>query len=50
MKRTKAQVGTRYIIPGVRTLANPSDPADLSAAHKLQDALKIDQPVRTGHI
>jgi len=43
-KITKEQVGTRYMIVGIRTLVDPSDPQDLKRAHALQDALKLDQP------
>lgn len=41
---SKDSVGTRYVLAGVRTLANPNDPADLAAVHALQDAIKIEQP------
>ena len=34
---------TRYVFFGVRTLANPEDPADLKAAHALQDASTVEQ-------
>jgi hypothetical protein len=40
---TREQAGTRYIVLGVRTLVDPSDPADLAKVHALQDALKVDQ-------
>lgn len=40
---TRGNVGTRYLFLGVRTLANPDDPADMKAAHGLQDAIAIDQ-------
>jgi hypothetical protein len=40
---TKQQVGTRYIILGVRTLCDPNDPADMKKAHSLQDAIKTEQ-------
>lgn len=33
---SKDSVGTRYVLAGVRTLANPNDPADLAAVHALQ--------------
>jgi hypothetical protein len=32
---TKEKVGTRYVFLGVRTLANPEDPADMKAAQAL---------------
>ena len=41
---TRKQVGTRYMIVGVRTLIDPSDPKDIERVHALQDALKIEQP------
>ncbi len=41
---SKDSVGTRYVLAGVRTLANPNDPADLAAVHALQDAIKVEQP------
>ncbi len=40
----KGKAGTRYVLFGVRTLVNPDDPGDVEAIHKLQDALKIEQP------
>jgi len=41
---TREQVGTRYVVLGIRTLVDPTDPADLDAAHALQDAIKVEQP------
>jgi hypothetical protein len=41
---TKQQVGTRYVLVGVRTLVDPNDPADLKKVHALQDGLKVEQP------
>ncbi|MEJ0041145.1 MAG: hypothetical protein WDM81_02440 [Rhizomicrobium sp.] len=35
--------GTRYILIGFRTLADPDDPADLKKVHALQDAIKVEQ-------
>lgn len=35
--------GTRYVMVVVRTLADPNDPADLTAAHRLQDAIAARQ-------
>jgi hypothetical protein len=40
---TRAKVGTRYVLVGVRTLVDPSDPEDMQKAHALQDALKVEQ-------
>jgi hypothetical protein len=40
---TKEQVGTRYVLIGVRTLVDPNDPADLDKVHALQDAIKAEQ-------
>jgi hypothetical protein len=37
------QVGTRYMLAGIRTLVNPNDPKDVSEVHALQDAIKIKQ-------
>ena len=39
----KEQIGTRYVITGIRTLVNPEDAADLGEVHKLQDAIKVSQ-------
>jgi para-nitrobenzyl esterase len=39
----QARVGTRYVQMIVRTLADPQDPADLQAAHALQDAIRAEQ-------
>ena len=40
---TKQQVGTRYVLVGVRTLVDPNDPTDLKKVHALQDGLKVEQ-------
>lgn len=40
---TKDKVGTRYVMLGIRTFIDPSDPADLEKVHALQDAIKVDQ-------
>jgi hypothetical protein len=40
---TKKQIGTRYVLVGVRTLVDPSDPADIEKVHALQDAIKVEQ-------
>jgi hypothetical protein len=41
---TRAQIGTRYVMLGIRTLVDPDSPDDLAKAHSLQDATKIEQP------
>jgi hypothetical protein len=41
---TKDDVGTRYLLVGVRTLVNPFDAADVEGVHALQDAIKVEQP------
>jgi hypothetical protein len=40
---SKDQVGTRYVLVGVRMLVDPNDPADLKIAHGLQDAITAEQ-------
>jgi hypothetical protein len=40
---TKDKVGTRYMMLGIRTFIDPSDPKDVEKAHTLQDAIKVDQ-------
>ncbi len=40
---TKEKVGTRYVSPGIRTLVDPNNPADLDEVHKLQDAIQVSQ-------
>jgi hypothetical protein len=40
---TRKDVGTRYMLVGVRTLVDPNDPADVKQVHALQDALKAEQ-------
>jgi hypothetical protein len=41
---TREQVGTRYVLLGIRTLVDPADAADMDSAHTLQDAIKVEQP------
>jgi hypothetical protein len=41
---TRDEIGTRYVLVGVRTLVDPTNPADMNAVHDLQDALKAEQP------
>ena len=40
---TVKNMGTRYVVLAVRTFADPNDPADMKAAHALQDAIKVEQ-------
>ena len=47
---TRANIGTRYVLVGVRTLVDPSDPSDMNAARALQDAIKVEQPNGPGKV
>jgi len=40
---TMEEMGTRYILIGIRTFADPNDPADMKVAHALQDAVVVEQ-------
>jgi hypothetical protein len=40
---TKEEIGTRYVLVGIRTLVDPNDRKDVEEAHRLQDAIKIEQ-------
>lgn len=40
---TRQSADTRYIVAAVRTLLDPSDPADVKQVHALQDAIEIEQ-------
>ncbi len=40
---TRDDVGTRYVLLLFRTFADPDDPADMKAAHALQDKIQIRQ-------
>ncbi|HEX2891437.1 MAG TPA: DUF1254 domain-containing protein [Vineibacter terrae] len=40
---TRAKVGTRYALVGIRTLVDPASPADVQQVHKLQDQIKVAQ-------
>ncbi|MGJ7515071.1 DUF1254 domain-containing protein [Pseudomonas baetica] len=40
---SKAQVGTRYVMLGVRILVDPADPQDLDKVHGIQDAISAVQ-------
>ncbi|MFZ0623714.1 MAG: DUF1214 domain-containing protein [Pseudolabrys sp.] len=42
---TKSEVGTRYVLLGLRTFADPANPQDLKEAHALQDAVTVKQRV-----
>src|ERR1700744_5094086 len=33
---TRAGIGTRYVVPAIRTLVDPADPGDVAAVHALQ--------------
>lgn len=39
----REQGGTRYLVALIRIFANPNDPADMQAVHKLQDAIRVEQ-------
>src|ERR1700758_3070736 len=41
---TRQKAGTRYLFAAIRILVNPADPKDVQEVHKLQDAVKVDQP------
>lgn len=41
---TRDEVGTRYVFLAIRTLVNPTDPADIRAANALQDRIDVKQP------
>lgn len=40
---SKDEIGTRYVVVGIRILADPADPEDLKAVHALQDAIQVEQ-------
>jgi hypothetical protein len=40
---TRQQIGTRYVMVLFRTFADPNEPADLKAAHALQDRIQVRQ-------
>lgn len=40
---TMEDMGSRYILIGIRTFADPNDPADMKVAHALQDAVVVEQ-------
>jgi hypothetical protein len=40
---TREQIGTRYVMTGVRILVDPANPKDAEEIHKLQDAIQVEQ-------
>ncbi|RFU49251.1 DUF1254 domain-containing protein [Paraburkholderia sp. DHOC27] len=40
---TRENVGTRYVVVGIRTLVDPGSPEDIEQVHKLQDAITVSQ-------
>lgn len=42
----REEIGTRYVAALVRTFLDPNDPADVEAAHALQDAIAIEQSAK----
>jgi hypothetical protein len=40
---TKDQVGTRYVMIGIRTFVDPDNPDDIRKVHALQDAIQVQQ-------
>ena len=46
---TQKEIGSRYVWVAFRTFANPNDPADMKAAHALQDAIVVQQS-RSGRL
>lgn len=40
---TRQQMGTRYVMAGIRTFINPTDPQDAQRVHALQDAITVRQ-------
>ena len=43
---SRAQIGTRYVMAEVRTLVDTRHPTDLQEAHRLQDAIAVEQASR----
>lgn len=41
---TRENVGTRYVMVGIRILADPYDPEDMKQAHAVQDGITVSQP------
>jgi hypothetical protein len=42
-KLTREDLGTRYVMVGIRTLVDSSNPEDLKQVNALQDAIKVEQ-------
>lgn len=40
---SRENVGTRYVMVGIRTLVNPNSPEDIAEVRKLQDAIQVSQ-------
>jgi hypothetical protein len=40
---TQESAGSRYVFLAFRTFIDPNDPKDMDAAHRLQDAIKVEQ-------
>ena len=43
---TRDEIGTRYVMPTLRILVDPNDPADVAAVNALQDAVTVHQDSR----
>ncbi len=41
---SQKKVGTRYVVAAFRILVDPLAPGDVAEVHKLQDAIKVEQP------
>jgi hypothetical protein len=41
---TPKKAGTRYLFAAIRILVDPANPKDVEEVHKLQDAVKVEQP------
>lgn len=39
----KEQIGTRYVMAGIRAFVDPANPKDLDQVHVLQDAIRVSQ-------
>lgn len=47
---TRDQVGTRYVMVGIRTLVDPNSPKDVEEVHSLQDAIRVEQKGGPGRL